>query len=229
MNPPPATNGPEEVSRQVRVETVWTLLRDLARALFAKGLSAETIRGIYAGHIRATCDACGAELASHDLVALLDAAGDTEFPNPKLERLHKGYCLMEGCDSYFYRMRFLPVEGVDWNTALPEAEALPAKLEAEAKRREPFTWHRFVRGQKFRVGVLVMVMLLLLVYRNWYFNGTLPFVSKRFEAASPHPEFSREKANRIPTAGSIRASTVDALVGERPPTNSRIKAAPAKR
>jgi hypothetical protein len=158
-----------------------------------------------------------------------NAASDTQFPSPKLERLHKGYCLMAGCTSYFYRIRFLPVEGIDWNTALPEAEALPAKLEAEAKRREPFTWQGFVRGPRFRVSVLVMAMLLLLVYRNWYFNGTLPFVSKRFEAANPHPEFSRQAPKSIPTAGSIRAGTVDFLAPEeRSRTNSRIKATPKR-
>ena len=227
MNATSETKGPEGVSRQVRIETVWNLLRNLALSLFSKGLPDETIRGIFARDIHVACQACGSELRDADLVALLDAAGDTGFSNPKLERLHKGYCLKSGCDSYFYLIRFLPVEGIDWSTALPEAEALPAKLAAEEKRREPFSWGLFVRSAKFRASVGVVVLLFLLVYRNWYFNGTLPFVSQKFETANPHPEFSRMAPRPIPTAGSIRAATLDALVpDERGSTNSRLKAAP---
>ncbi len=227
MNPPSELKGPEEVSRQVRVEAVWGLLRNLARSLFAKGLSAEKIRAVYAGSIHVACESCASELREADLVALLDAASDTQLANPKLNRLHKGYCFKPGCDSYFYRLKFLPFEGIDWLTALPEAEALPAKLAAEEKRQEPFTWGSFVRSPKFRESAGLVILIGLLVYRNWYFNGTLPFVSQRFETANPHPEFSRESVRPVPTAGSIRASTLNVLApDERAPTNSRIKAAP---
>lgn len=227
MNPSPASQSPEGVSRQVRVEKVWSMLRDLARSLFAKGLSAKAIHGIYARSIHVNCEACGSELKDTDLVALLDAASDSQFPNPKLERLHKGYCLKSGCDSYFYRVRFMPVEGIDWKTALPEAEALPAKLAAEEKQREPFSWNRFVHSPNFRVSAGVVVLLLLLAYRHWYFNGSLPFASKRFETANPHPEFSREAPRAIPTAGSIRAATLDVIGPDDRSTNTgRIKVAP---
>ena len=225
MNPPSELKGPGEVSRQVRVEAVWGMLRNLARSLFARGLSAEKIRAVYGGSIHVACESCASELREADLVAMLDAASDTQLANPKLNRLHKGYCFKPGCDSYFYRLRFEPVEGIDWATALPEAEALPAKLAAEEKRQEPFTWESFVRSPKFRASAGLVVLVGLLVYRNWYFNGTLPFVSQRFETANPHPEFSRAATRPVATAGSIRASTLNTLApDERASTNSRIKA-----
>ena len=227
MNPPSEQNGAEEISRQVRVEAVWGLLRNLARSLFARGLSGEKIRDVYAGSIRVSCESCGSELKEADLVALLDAASDTRLANPKLNRLHKGYCFKPGCNSYFYRLTFRPAEGIDWTTALPEAEALPAKLAAEEKRQEPFTWESFIRSPRFRISAGLVVLAGLLVYRNWYFNGTLPFVSQRFETANPHPEFSRAATRPVATAGSIRASTLNALApDERATTNSRIRAAP---
>ncbi len=226
MNPTSELKGPEQVSRQVRVEAVWGMLRNLAQSLFAKGVSAENIRAVYSHHIHVACEACRSELKETDLVALLDAASDTQRANPKLDRLHKGYCFKPGCDSYFYRLRFEPVEGIEWIPALSEAEALPAKLAAEEKCQEPFTWESFVRSPKFRVSAGLVVLVGLLVYRNWYFNGTLPFVSQRFETANPHPEFSRAATRPVATAGSIRASTLNTLApDERASTNSRIKAA----
>lgn len=140
----------------------------------------------------AECVQCGFRLTGTELLALAPAAGDSAPPAApaKIDRLRRGYCARNGCDSSYYRLSFEPRPGIDWERLVPKGdlEVVEAPVEEApevARRREEF--RAGLRRLALRGGMALGALLLLLLARHWYLGGTIPYLREpeKFEVEVP--------------------------------------------
>jgi hypothetical protein len=202
---------PIPVARQVRVEKLWPLLRRLAQALWSRGFKDEPLKALFGGKLNVRCDGCDSVLSAEELLVVLDTADGTTPSNAKMQRLSQGYCVKPACNSYFYRITLQPEEGIDWNALLAEAENPPSEggqnQTDEAKPTRTKT--PLSADAKVRIAIGMAVVVLLVLVRQWYFNGRIPFVTKSFEATAPSsvPAAALDLNNLPPDSRRLLAPT----------------------
>lgn len=126
-------------------------------------------------HVAAECVQCGIKVAGDELLALIQGEVGTA-ESPRLQRLQRGYCARNGCDSYYYRVVFEATSEVDWVRCLNGLEAgfgarpaEPYSSGVNLARLIPRLWLK-------RSAVAVLLLTAALLARQFYLGGTIPFL-----------------------------------------------------
>jgi hypothetical protein len=161
--------GPEVLQMTIRE------LADFAGSLreaITRQPEPEKLRHAVEDALSGECVNCSIRVSGTDLLKL----PVPEEVDPKLERIRSGYCARNGCDSNFYRVTCSTHSQIDWPKLLNrEREITQAKAEeqksdvdlARTARR-----HRNILRTATALGVLFLVIIL----RQIYMGGTIPFV-----------------------------------------------------
>jgi hypothetical protein len=134
---------------------------------------------VFQSHIGLRCCGCDAQ-PSPAVVAALFTGGalETGRSAEELSRLRQEYCLRSGCDSRFYELTVAPHPSVDWadvgTESLPEGpqtsvgRAVGSAVVDKAAQtvRAQFSW---------RLVAVGVALLALLVWRQWWTGGSIPF------------------------------------------------------
>jgi hypothetical protein len=130
-----------------------------------------------AAGIALQCEQCGLQVSGAEWRAVLLADSPDALGDPRLSRFHQGYCGRKECNSYYYRVSFLPVAGVDWSLILRKASeaAPPPPPPPPAPSRLGFgSGSR--RQLALRLGVGGLVIVILLLARRLWTGGSIPLV-----------------------------------------------------
>ncbi len=138
---------------QVRLDSLASLYSRLAAALGEAGFSGNQLNEIFSKHVRAECVQCGIQISGDDIGHIAFAEEKTPLPNSKLDRLRHGYCVRNGCDSYFYRLHFGDYPGLDWKEIREKAD-------------------------RHTVAAEVAVVLVLLLFWHIRYYGYVPLLQK---------------------------------------------------
>jgi hypothetical protein len=176
-----AAPEPKEIIMQMRVERLRPFYLGTVDVLRERAVEEARLGEIFAKNVWADCTQCGFTLRAADLNELVLADEAAIPPDGKLDRLRKGYCGRRDCTSYFYRMHFLPAEGIHWpeisekvHRRLNQADEDGAKTEMEAPQpiRVPFEF-----SWKLKAGLILIVLLILIKWVHW--NGSIPVLQSK--------------------------------------------------
>jgi hypothetical protein len=183
------------IDRQEHLEQLSSFFWKLDQPL--KGLAASQSISLSQLHaaVSAECVQCGIVVPGEVLFALAEPpAQETGAPDAKASRLRQGYCARRGCDSYYYRITFSDLPGVDWQSALAAADVLGDAPGPEPDPSAADESSAPIRHWRLALTAFLAasVLLLFLGWRQWYRGGTLPFVreAEQFEVdrfAQPEP------------------------------------------
>lgn len=144
----------------------------LSEAIRAKA-DADKFRPVVEEALSGECVQCGIRVTGAELLKLGEgnAAND-----PKVERLKSGYCARNGCDSHFYRVTRASHPQIDWPKLIaPAQEIVQTKTEAEQAEADLTKMARRHRNI-LRTAVIVGVFFLVVILRQIYFGGSIPFI-----------------------------------------------------
>jgi hypothetical protein len=168
------------LSYQEHLQKLEPLCRSLAEAIRRSGLGAEDALAAFRQCLGADCVQCHTHISGEQLFALSQPASpDT---NPRLNRLHHGYCAAAGCNSYYYRLGFQPHPKLDWRKLLKESDVIqdefaPAPIAGSHSDWAPkLRTYLTDRAVAIRVGFGLASVFLLLIVRQWYYGGTIPII-----------------------------------------------------
>jgi hypothetical protein len=138
---------------------------------------------VLSGGLTVQCVMCGEEFDGADLLAVVEAKCNGGATKGRARRLSLGYCARSGCSSYYCSVRFPPTSGLDWSSlehALSRREAeerdlLEAQELADESARASW-FRRTCLRVGLRAGVGVIVIVLLLMLRQWRNGGTIPLI-----------------------------------------------------
>ncbi|MBL9134787.1 MAG: hypothetical protein JNK85_02915 [Verrucomicrobiales bacterium] len=141
--------------------------------------------------LEAECEVCGMRVTGEDLARLAKPVPNLP-ESPKVARLRLGYCARQGCDSYYYRLRFQPVSSVDWTVLLDGtgdsavAPTPPREVEQPSDRLKAAAMDS-VRRVLPRIAIGVLVIGALLFVRHWRRGGTVPLIREpeKFQVEVP--------------------------------------------
>jgi hypothetical protein len=161
-------------TREIHLQKLESFCRAVAIALTRAGLdpgkALETLRRGAAG----ACTRCGTCVGGEVLEALSQPPAPDS--NATVRRLRLGDCSRPGCKSYFYRLSFQDLPGVDWNLILPQVEGINEKVDqseiAAGRLRKRAVNVKLAARIGLGLGILVAVLML----RQWYYGGTIPLL-----------------------------------------------------
>jgi hypothetical protein len=168
--------------RQEHLPKLEPFCRSLVEVFKRSGLGAEESLAAFRQSVAAECVQCGTRVAGEQLCALLAQPLPADKSNPRLERLHHGYCAAEGCNSYYYRLAFRPDSKLDWPSLLKQAEVL---LDESAPNHSAATESEWAQklasylidtGLAIRLGIGMAVVVFLLIVRQWQLGGPIPII-----------------------------------------------------
>ena len=143
------------------------LVEALRRAGIGPDKSLELLRACLIGE----CVKCGHRVSGEDLFALAQAA-DAGDLSAAVRRLRLGDCARPGCESYVYRLSFQRHPDADWFALLSQVEHIKEEQAVTSAARKRAARLRAVR----RVGFALVIVVLLLMLRQWYIGGRIPFI-----------------------------------------------------
>lgn len=170
---------PAPFTRKVALAQLVPFARNARVALTSAGIADLEHAGVFRAHVTARCCGCDARPSPEVLGALLAGAElDAGQPAGELGRLRQGYCLRLGCESRFYELTFVPHPAMDWAAVgtdmrpdTPQGSAGLAIGEAVVHKTA-----RTVRAQlTWKLAAAVGLLLVLLVWRQWWTGGSIPF------------------------------------------------------
>ena len=172
------------LTRQEHLLKLNPFCRALDKALALTGLPQEKLPEAWRAAVAAQCVQCGIEVSGKELFAL-SKPPSAELASAKIGRLRLGDCARKGCSSYYYRLTFHPYLEINWPEILAQAETIqdepadqpPGKL-AYGRRG---LWHMPATR---RLGGVFLLVLLLLIVRQWYIGGRIPLLREpeKFQA-----------------------------------------------
>ncbi|HYT62160.1 MAG TPA: hypothetical protein VEL06_18415 [Haliangiales bacterium] len=163
---------------QVRLDSLASLYSRLAAALGEAGFSGNQLNEIFSKHVRAECVQCGIQISGDDIGHIAFAEEKTPLPNSKLDRLRHGYCVRNGCDSYFYRLHFGDYPGLNWKEIWEKADRHTVAAEAAREKATLQGSNTFHKWLLTRVCVGVAVVLVLLLFWHIRYYGYVPLLQK---------------------------------------------------
>jgi hypothetical protein len=170
---------PSTTSRQLNLQELPAFCTDLAERLREQGLDDDRIRSLFGQGLGGECIQCAVRVTGDELLGLTNPAPATTGLSPRTARLNQGYCARHDCPSYFYRIEFRPVPGIDWAILLnpvqsgSDPNARPGLLNSAGLGR----WIRSpTRRTVLQLGVGIILALFLLLIRQWYIGGTIPWI-----------------------------------------------------
>jgi hypothetical protein len=165
--------------RQQSIHGLPAFLRAMFLAAEKSGPAAANLVDVLAQAMQAKCVQCdmrieGGELRTLSVLPHLDA-------NAKLIRLLQGYCARNGCDSYYYHLMLSDRPGIDWHklVALAECNLVGPEPEVESDEdlaRDPGIGWRTYRLWASWTALGIVGVFLLLLMRQFYLGGTIPFI-----------------------------------------------------
>jgi hypothetical protein len=129
--------------------------------------------------VTAKCVQCGIHLDAKELARLALPDPSAESLSPKLERVLKGYCARAECPSYYYHVELGAGSGLDWSRVerAMAGDAEAANEQARAERRVVAQEQRaFAVRWLGKLAAAAAVLVLLLMFRQWYIGGTIPLI-----------------------------------------------------
>jgi hypothetical protein len=142
------------------------------------GVPREKLEEILAKHISADCMQCGILVTPMELNELALEEAPALAGQGKVDRLRQGYCGRKDCNSYFYRMSFNAVEGIDWPAIKEKVQQkLSAPPPAETKEQKAARKKRVAVPLRFKLGLVTIVVLLVVKWVMW--NGSIPILQKK--------------------------------------------------
>ena len=165
------------LTRQVPLQKLEPLCRALGDSLTRGGLTPEQSQELWRVGVAAECTRCGIPIYGDELYALSQPPSE-KYANIKLGRLRLGDCAREGCNSYTYKLTFYPYNNLDWPTLLAaidrnEKEPGNAPVRPGIAQALNLLW-RSSAARRVALGLIVVV--LLLVVRQWYLGGRIPLL-----------------------------------------------------
>jgi len=164
------------VSRQEHLQRLGDFLRALARSVPAipSGLGGAT--DAWKSAIAGECVQCGVHVSGQELLATV-GIGQTEARPQKLTRLSQGYCARNGCTSYYYRLTFKSVPGLNWDDVLSlTATAGRGTAPSDVPEHRPrLAWT--VNWQRLS-GILLLLLaaVTLVLIHQWHVGGSIPWI-----------------------------------------------------
>jgi hypothetical protein len=164
--------------REERNEELVNFSSDLAEACRrcdpANGNATEWVRAALSGE----CLKCSIRVTGEELLAISTSAEDPKA-SAKVKRMRLGYCARDGCRPLNYRLEFRDLPGLDWQVFVAQLEAVKehriqlAAAEAAARQaaKHRINWHALRR-----FGIALVIILLLLIIRQWYLGGRIPIL-----------------------------------------------------
>ena len=163
--------------KQVRVDGLRAFHRALTQALAEVAPKAGPANELAAAGLSLQCEQCGIQITGPEWVGVVQSEDPATLGDPRLSRLHQGYCGRKDCQSYYYRVSFAPLPGVDWAGVLGRIGQEPAPAAAATISETPPGAKTVSRRQlaiRLTIG-MVVVVLLLLVRRLWT-GGSIPIL-----------------------------------------------------
>jgi len=176
--------------QEEQIQQLETFCRRLVEALSRAGLDPEKSFEVSHASLTAECVKCGFRVSGEVCFALSRAA-DGEGLVGTLRRLHLGDCARPGCESYSYRLSFQRHPDVDWIAILRQVE----HIKEEQAGKSAAVRRAASLGVIRRVGLALVIVALLLLFRQWYFGGRIPLIREperfRVDPAPPGGEAPR--------------------------------------
>jgi len=173
-----ATTMPAPV--QMRVDAMPEYHAALITVLNESGLDAREIGEVIAQNVSAECVSCGIRLTGEEIGQIRSAQAEGEAPESKVGRLRQGYCARKDCDSYFYRMSFTEHPKVDWMQTVERVAAVLSRTPSQRVDADsvvpPPKPGRDPRVVRVVVGLIIV--LLLIILRQFMTGGALPLIHK---------------------------------------------------
>ncbi|KAF0178262.1 MAG: hypothetical protein FD161_2009 [Limisphaerales bacterium] len=182
------------ITRKLALAHLAPFARNARAALAQAGIADLAHAGVLQTHVAARCCLCDARPSPEVVGALFTgaelAAGRSA---EELARLRQEYCLRIGCESRFYELTFAPHPAVKWAAIGTEVQAdapnAPVGLTVgEVVVRKTA---QSVRAQlSWRLAAVVMLLLALLAWRQWWTGGSIPFFreARTFTSEGVGPE-----------------------------------------
>lgn len=187
-------NATTPIVRKLALAQLAPFARNARAVLSQVGIGDLEHAGVFQTHVTARCCACDAR-PSPEIVGALFTGAELEAGRPaeELARLRQEYCLRVGCESRFYELTFTPHPVVNWaaisTDAQPDAPHASVGLAVgEAVVRKTA---QTVRAQmSWRLVAVVLLLLALLAWRQWWTGGSIPFFreAKTFTSEGVGPE-----------------------------------------
>ncbi len=179
--------------KQLRMEALRDFHRSLTLALAETSPQAGPPSELAAAGLSLRCEQCGIQISGPEWAAVVAADNPDTLGDPRLARLHQGYCPRKNCNSHYYRVTFAETPGVDWHRALTRAERAPTppppSPQADATPAQNH-YHRRHLPLRLALG-LALVLILLLIRRLWT-GGPIPLLrpARKFtvDPASVRPD-----------------------------------------
>ena len=164
--------------RQEHLQNLAPFCHDLRETLIRAGLGPDEILAAFRITVAAECVGCGIHISGEELFALSQPPS-ADQASVKIGRLRLGDCARQGCDSFYYRINLHPYPGVNWPKLLSEVENRPAEQPA-AEPAQVAVQTRLLRVSNSRlarrVGIVLAAGMLLLIARQFYVGGRIPFL-----------------------------------------------------
>ena len=135
------------------------------------------VRQEFSNLVSAECIQCAMAINGEELLLIADKS--VEQPGSKVQRLRQGYCARQGCNSYFYRIKFFAHPALNWQKALIEAEMPVRSVPSDAVNEVDAATiaKRAARREYWVRGSIALALLgLVLIARHWYRGGAIPIV-----------------------------------------------------
>ena len=167
--------GPS-IQRQQRLQDLAAFAPSLAGALIKAGTAPDHVRGTFIQAVSGECEQCGMGIGGEELYGLAQAP-EAGRQSARIIRLRKGYCAREGCTSNFCRLTFASRAGLDWTKLLEDAGRAKADLAVETAALQPAPVTRRMNRRRLavRASLVLLAVIALFVFRQWYRGGTIPF------------------------------------------------------
>lgn len=181
-----ATNNPAKhammetgpvIQRQKTFQDLQGFAQSLAGSLIQAGITPDKLRDAFVQTLSGECEQCGTGVGGEELYLLAQPA-EAGKQGARIIRLRKGYCAREGCTSNFCRVAFAPLATLDWSKVLDESvrAAVARSEESDTPQPSPDLRRTAHRRLAVRAGFIILAAIVLFIFRQWYFGGTIPFI-----------------------------------------------------
>jgi len=161
----------------VRLDSLRSFHARLVQALDAQSPPVGPAAEIIVASLSLQCEQCAIQISGAEWMATLSAENRDVLDDPRLVRLHQGYCPRKDCQSYYGRVRFKPVPGVDWTNVLKQFQTMPSEPEQHAAAAAVTARSNMGRRQMgLRLVLGGIAILVLLVLRRLYTGGSIPLL-----------------------------------------------------
>lgn len=167
------------IVRKLPLAQLTPFARNARAALLRVGIADLEHSAAFESHIELRCCSCNAQPSPKVVAALFTGATlEAGRSAEELSRLRQEYCLRAGCDSRFYELTLAPHPSVDWAGVGTESlaeephgsvgRAVGSAVVDKAAQtiRAQFSW---------RLVAVGVALLALLVWRQWWTGGSIPF------------------------------------------------------